>query len=87
MEKARIEIGSLGWQGDNDTRFYENSYTEEGFQELMETIAEKLGCDVSEITHDDFCKYVADKMSVDETVFEQDKETDKVTYYHDYYLE
>lgn len=87
MEKARIEVGSSGWQGDDDTRFYEESYTEEGFQELMETIAEELGCDVSEVTHDDFCEYVADKMSVDETVFEWDKETDKVTYYHDYYLE
>ena len=87
MDKIRIEAGSQGWQGDDDTRFYEESYTEEGFQELMETIAEELGCDVSEVTHDDFCEYVADKMSVDETVFEWDKETDKVTYYHDYYLE
>ena len=43
MEKARIEVGSSGWQGDDDTRFYEESYTEEGFQELMETIAEELG--------------------------------------------
>lgn len=87
MDKIRIEAGSQGWQGDDDTRFYEESYTEEGFQEVMETIAEELGCDVSEVTHDDFCEYVADKMSVDETVFEWDKETDKVTYYHDYYLE
>ena len=87
MDKIRIEAGSQGWQGDDDTRFYEESYTEEGFQELMETIAEELGCDVSEVTNDDFCEYVADKMSVDETVFEWDKETDKVTYYHDYYLE
>ena len=87
MDKIRIEAGSQGWQGDDDTRFYEESYTEEGFQELMETIAEELGRDVSEVTNDDFCEYVADKMSVDETVFEWDKETDKVTYYHDYYLE
>ena len=87
MDKIRIEAGSQGWQGDDDTRFYEESYTEEGFQELMETIAEELGCDVSEVTNDDFCEYVADKMSVDETVFEWYKETDKVTYYHDYYLE
>ena len=87
MDKIRIEAGSQGWQGDDDTRFYEESYTEEGLQEVMETIAEELGCDVSEVTHDDFCEYVADKMSVDETVFEWDKETDKVTYYHDYYLE
>ena len=87
MDKIRIEAGSQGWQGDDDTRFYEESYTEEGFQELMETIAEELGCDVSEVTNDDFCEYVADKMSTDETIFEWDKETDKCRYSHDYYLE
>lgn len=87
MDKIRIEAGSQGWQGDDDTRFYEESYTEEGFQELMETIAEELGCDVSEVTNDDFCEYVADKMSTDETIFEWDKETDKCKYSHDYYLE
>ena len=87
MDKIRIEAGSQGWQGDDDTRFYEESYTEEGFQELMETIAEELGCDVSEVTNDDFCEHVADKMSTDETIFEWDKETDKCRYSHDYYLE
>ena len=87
MDKIRIEAGSQGWQGDDDTRFYEESYTEEGFQELMETIAEELGCDVSEVTNDDFCEYVADKISTDETIFEWDKETDKCRYSHNYYLE
>ena len=87
MDKIRIEAGSQGWQGDDDTRFYEESYTEEGFQELMETMAEELGCDVSEVTNDDFCEYVADKISTDETIFEWDKETDKCRYSHDYYLE
>ena len=87
MDKIRIEAGSQGWQGDDDTRFYEESYTEEGLQEVMETIAEELGCDVSEVTNDDFCEYVADKMSTDETIFEWDKETDKCRYSHDYYLE
>jgi len=59
LKYAEFEVGDTGWGGDDETRYDKSNYSEEYLAEIYEKIAEKNECDVSEVTEDDFCEYVA----------------------------
>ena len=69
MQFAEVVTGSVGWGGDDDTRYYESSYDAETLQQIRESIAENNGVAIEEITDDMFCEYVGDFMSVDENTY------------------
>lgn len=79
LKRFKIINGHSGWQGDDDTRFEEDWYEEDTLQEIKEAIAKEKGCSVEDITSDDFCEYVCDKMNTEECVYEYDGETGKET--------
>ena len=81
LKTFRLTNGHSGWQGDDDTRFEEDWYEEEDLAYIKETIAEEKGCTVDEVTSDDFCEYVCDKMNTEECVYEYNGETKEVNQY------
>ena len=89
MQFAEVVTGSVGWGGDDDTRYYEGSYDAETLQQIRESIAENNGVEIEDITEDMFCEYVGDFMSVDENTYtftrKNGKGRDKVV--NSYYLE
>ena len=89
MEFAEVVTGSVGWGGDDDTRYYESSYDSDTLQQIRESIAENNGVAIEEITDDMFCEYVGDFMSVEENTYtftrKNGKGKNKVDY--KYYLE
>ena len=79
MQFAEVVTGDVGWGGDDDTRYYEDSYDSDTLQEIREAIAERNGIEISEITDEDFADYVGDFMSVSEDTytFKRNKKTGK----------
>ena len=68
IELATVEIGYVGWGGDDDSRYEKDSYDEETLNSIYESIMEMNGySDKSEVTDDDFYDYVGDKSSNDLT--------------------
>ena len=86
MESARAETSDSGWGGDDESRFYENSYSEEMLQTMKENIASQNNCTVEEVDEDMFCDYVANETSISETIYEYDGKTKKIKTSSDYYL-
>ena len=88
-ETTRVEFScsDVGWQGDSDARYDTGNYDEEYMQEIYEEIADEKGCEVSDVTEDDFFEYVGDKTSFDETCFLYNKGKGKGKVSHDFYLE
>ena len=76
---AELSLGYCGWGGDSESRYYEDSYSQDRLDEIYEEIAEENNCSVEEITEDDFSDYVNDKVSVEETVYTFVKKDGKVT--------
>lgn len=89
MQFAEVVTGDVGWGGDDDTRYYEDSYDADTLQEIREAIAERNGIAIEDITDEDFSDYVGDFMSVNENTYtftrKNGKGKDKVD--HKYYLE
>ena len=89
MQFAEVVTGSVGWGGDDDTRYYESSYDSDTLQQIREAIAENNGIEIEDITEDMFCEYVGDFMSVDENTYtftrKNGKGRNKVV--NSYYLE
>lgn len=81
LKRFKLTNGHSGWQGDDDTRFEEDWYEEENLIDIKETIAAEKGCTVDELTSEDFCEYVCDKMNTEECVFEYDGETGEIKQY------
>ena len=81
LKRFKIINGHSGWQGDDDTRFDEDWYEEDTLQQIKETICEEKGCEMDEITSEDFCEYVCDKMNTEECVYEYNGETGEETRY------
>lgn len=63
IQDVDITMCDIGWQGDSDARYDQSNYSEEELAEVYATIAEEKGCDISEITDEDFDEYVCDKVS------------------------
>lgn len=86
-EYAEFECSDMGWQGDSDSRYYQDNYDEETLKEMFETIAAQKGCSVDNVTDEDFGNYVSDKTSTDSTTFTYSKETGEETVSHSFYVE
>lgn len=87
LKEFKMETGDVGWQGDSDSRFYPENYSKKRLKGYYKAIAEEKGCSVKEVTEDDFCEYVSDKISVDERVAVYNHETGKISVKKDFYLE
>ncbi len=91
MQFAEVVTGDVGWGGDDDSRYYEDSYDADTLQEIHEAIAERNNIAIEDITEEDFSDYVGDFMSVSENTFtfkrseKTGKGRSKVK--HKYYLE
>ena len=46
MQFAEIVTGDVGWGGDDDTRYYEDSYDSDTLQEIREAIAQRNGVEI-----------------------------------------
>jgi hypothetical protein len=69
MQFAEVVVGDVGWGGDDDSRYYEDSYDSDTLQEIREAIAERNNIAIEDITDEDFADYVGDFMSVREDTF------------------
>ena len=78
METISVISGSTGWGGDDDTRYYRESYSEEYLQGILEDIAEENGCSVDEVSDADFNLYVGSRISSEEETFTYNKTTGKI---------
>jgi hypothetical protein len=87
VESVEWTFNDYGWGGDDDTRFYPDSYDEETLAEMYECIAEQNGCSVEDVTDDDFSEYVCNGQSNSETTFYYDKKTGEEKVIHDYQVE
>ena len=65
------ECSEVGWGGDDDTRYYKESYDESQLLEIYKDMAKQMGRTVEDVMDDDdaFSEYVADKTSVYSTNF------------------
>ena len=86
IESATWSCGNEGWGGDDDTRYYEDSYDEETLQGIKETIAANLNKEVDDVDEDDFADYVGDQVSVEEDTFHYNKATGETKVTHSYGL-
>lgn len=79
IKSFQITNGESGWQGDSECRYNEDWYEPEALEAVKAEIAAEKGCEIDEITEDDFCEYVGDKISIEENIFKYDGETKEVT--------
>lgn len=71
ITEAFGECSEVGWGGDDDTRYYKESYDESQLLEIYKDMAKQMGRTVEDVMGDDdaFSEYVADKTSVYSTNF------------------
>lgn len=84
IEYLEWHSGSIGYGGDDDTRYYRDSYDEESLRELLATIAQEKGIQPEEVSDEDFVDYVGPRTSNSEDVFIYDKSTGKIESFHKY---
>ena len=78
--------GSVGWGGDDESRYYEDNYDEDTLKEIYKTIAAKNHCSLENVTYEDFCEYVGCEMSTEENSFRYIKETGEIQRNHSFEL-
>lgn len=71
ITEAFGECSEVGWGGDDDTRYYKESYDESQLLEIYKDMAKQMGRTVEDVMDDDdaFSEYVGDKTSVHKTTF------------------
>ena len=74
LKAFKMSCGNQGWQGDDESRYDEGWYEPDALEEVKEAIASEKGISVDEITGEDFCEYVSDKISSEEDICEYDVE-------------
>ena len=79
LKNFTVASGESGWGGDSDCRYEESWYEPNHLKDVKAEIAESLGKEVDEITEDEFCKYVGDKISTETDICKYDGETKKMT--------
>lgn len=79
LKAFKISIGNQGWQGDDDSRYEQDWWTEEALADIKANIAVEKGIEIDEVTNEDFCEYVSDKVSTEEDICEYDPETQEFT--------
>ncbi len=74
IEEAKVVDGEQGWQGDSECRYNEEWYESDTLAEVQADIMDEHGySSVDEITDEDFCDYVGDKVSIEENVVLYDR--------------
>jgi len=79
IEEIEITDGNMGWQGDDESRFYPDWYEEEHLEILMEEIANENNCTVEEVDGEMFSEHVCCMTSIEESTIHYNKETGKIT--------
>ena len=79
LKEFRLTSGSQGWQGDDESRFDEGWYTPELLASIKAEIAAEKGCEIDEITAEDFCEHVCDRISSEEHICTYNPETREFT--------
>jgi len=87
IEYFEMVSGDIGWQGDSESRYYEDNYDEETLQMYYEEIAEEKGCSVDDVTSEDFQEWVSDKVSTEENTYSYDAKTGKEEHSHSFTVE
>ena len=89
IESVKFISGSTGWGGDDETRYYKESYSEEYLNSIYANIAAEKGCSIEEASEDEdaFSEYVGCKTSSEETVYTYDRKTGKEEHSKDYSLD
>ena len=89
IESVKMISGTVGWGGDDDTRYDKESYSEEYLSGIYEAIAKKNGCSIEEAMEDEdaFCEYVGSHTSNEENVYTYDRKTGKEEHSSDYSLD
>ena len=87
IEEVCWDYIDWGWGGDHLARYYRYSYSEERLEEILKAIAAKNGCDVSDISDEDFERYVGGFTSVEKTCFTYRRDTGAESYSRDFYLQ
>ena len=80
LKAFKMVSGEQGWQGDSESRYYEDWWEADALQDIKEAIAENKGIEVDEVTNEDFCEYVSDQVSSEENICEYNPETKQFTY-------
>ena len=86
-EYIEFSCSDIGWQGDSESRYYQDNYDEKTLKSIYETIAQAKTKSVDEVTDEDFGEYVSDKVSTETDTFEYNKKTGKVNTYHSFEIE
>lgn len=87
MKRIEFTTGDVGWQGDSESRYEMSNYDEETLNMYFAEIAAENGCEIDEVTEDDFCEFVSDKMSIEETTYKYDAETGEESTSHSFVVE
>ena len=82
-----MTVSDIGWQGDSDSRYYEDNYDDETLKMYYEKIAEEKGCNVEDVTVSDFQEWVSDKVSTEENTYTYDAKTEKEEVSHSFTVE
>ena len=79
IQSVSFSSGTVGWGGDDDSRYDKDNYSEEYLNSIYEAIAEKKGLTIEEVMEDDdaFCEYVGCSTSNSEDVYVYNRETGK----------
>lgn len=80
LKAFKMSVGEQGWQGDSESRYHEDWWEADTLQDIKETIAEMKGIEADEVSNEDFCEYVSDKISSEENICEYNPETKKFIY-------
>lgn len=86
LQSIEFISGSVGYGGDDESRYDEDNYDETTLKEIYKTIAEKNHCALENVTYEDFCKYVGCEMSTEENSFRYIKETGEIQRNHSFEL-
>ena len=87
LEDMEMISGDVGWQGDSESRYDIDNYDEDTLRMYYEEIAEENGCDVEDVTEEDFCEWVSDKVSTEENRFYYSKKNDEIEFSHSFTVE
>lgn len=68
-ENVRFTFADMGWQGDSDTRYYQENYSEEELAEYMEECADDNGVAVEDVDEEMWNLWVGNKVSTQEETF------------------
>ena len=79
-QSVTFTCADMGWQGDSDTRYYQDNYSEDEQEYYLGECAAKNGCAPEDVTDAMWNEYVGDKVSTQEDTFTYNRETGEVSH-------